>query len=289
MYKNSEVLSFQSFITKYMQAADNELIYKKNQIQIYPLAMANKYINPPTQLFRAEYSFLLFFTNGGGLQQIDSDIFEIKKNDILFIREGHINAIKEIKSNTEGYYIYIDYKLLKEIINPNLLKRITYNPKVSINESKIHWLDNCCKLMMDNQEIIADGSEIKKKLLQSFILMVAEDWNNESMKLNKSFKVLLDFKELVYANFQKEHHVDFYANALALSQNYLTRCVKEVSGKSPKQLLNEIIISQSKIYLLEDNLSISEIAYQLSFKDPAYFSRLFKKVTGLSPKQYKNK
>lgn len=288
MILKPEILNFQSFITKYMQEAEDDLKFKLNQIQIYPLALAKKYINPPTNLFRAEYSFILFFINGGGLQQIDNEIFEIKKHDILFIREGHINAIKEINPETDGYYIYIDHKLLKELINPNLLKKITFNPKNTLTADKINWLNNCCQLMMNKQELSTNGAEIKINLLKSFLLMVTEDWGETNNNISKPFKILLDFKELLYQNFTKEHNLSFYADNLTISLNYLNRCVKQISGKTPKQLLNEMLINQSKIYLQENNLNISEICYKLSFNDPAYFSRLFKKIVGVSPTQYIN-
>ena len=97
---NSNVLNFGSFVTKFMGNYAQPFIYEQSQIQIYPLNIASTYIKPPIPLFRANYNFLLLFSNGGGKQQVDYEDFELSTNDVLFIREGHLNAIKSIDPST---------------------------------------------------------------------------------------------------------------------------------------------------------------------------------------------
>jgi AraC-like DNA-binding protein len=58
--------------------------------------------------------------------------------------------------------------------------------------------------------------------------------------------------------------------------------------ESPLELIHLYVVSEAKKMLVEDNHSISEIAYQLGFENPPYFSRLFKKEVGMSPKEFKN-
>jgi AraC-like DNA-binding protein len=82
--------------------------------------------------------------------------------------------------------------------------------------------------------------------------------------------------------------VNYMATQLNLSAKYLSDLLKQETGKSALELIHLYIISAAKNLLLADDKSISEIAYQLGFENPPYFSRLFKKEAGMSPKEFKN-
>jgi AraC family transcriptional regulator, transcriptional activator of pobA len=271
-----------------MKNEDNEFAYRQNSIQIYPLSVAHYYIKTPTPLFRADYSFILFFTNGGGEQQVDNDVIRLKSNDLLFIREGHLNAIKSIDKATDGFFIYIDYKLIPRVINNSNLNYFTYNPKTTIPDEKICWLIKCCQLIIEKESLSEYSLEIKISLLKSFVMMVAEDRINTNQKLSKISEISLNFKECLFQNFKSQRSVKFYAEKLAVSQNYLNRCVNKFTHKSVKQHINEIVINHSKLLLQDKTNNISNIAFDLNFNDPSHFGRLFKKITTQTPSEYRN-
>ena len=82
--------------------------------------------------------------------------------------------------------------------------------------------------------------------------------------------------------------VNYMASQLHLSSKYLSDLLKQETGKTALELIHLYMISMAKNMLVAGQLSISEIAYQLGFENPPYFSRLFKKEVGVSPKEYKN-
>ncbi len=82
--------------------------------------------------------------------------------------------------------------------------------------------------------------------------------------------------------------VNYLAAQLNLSSKYLSDLLKQETGKTAMELIHLFVISEAKNLLVEGNRSISEIAYQLGFENPPYFSRLFKKEVGMSPKAFKN-
>ncbi|WP_197053475.1 helix-turn-helix domain-containing protein [Sphingobacterium sp. T2] len=73
-----------------------------------------------------------------------------------------------------------------------------------------------------------------------------------------------------------------------MSTNYLNRCVSSVFKKSAKQIILDVAIMHSQLLLSETNKTIATIAYELDFEDPSYFARLFKKVVGLTPSEYRD-
>jgi AraC family transcriptional activator of pobA len=82
--------------------------------------------------------------------------------------------------------------------------------------------------------------------------------------------------------------VNFMATQLNLSPKYFSDLLKQETGKTALELIQLYLISEAKNMLLEGRRSISEIAYRLGFKNPPYFSRLFKKEAGMSPKEFKS-
>lgn len=81
--------------------------------------------------------------------------------------------------------------------------------------------------------------------------------------------------------------VAMFAAELNLSPRYLSDLLKQETGKTAMDLIHRFLVSEAKNLLNEGKLTVTEIAYLLGFENPPYFSRLFKKETGLSPNQYK--
>lgn len=80
--------------------------------------------------------------------------------------------------------------------------------------------------------------------------------------------------------------IEQIAEKLSVSQRYLSDTLKKETGKTTTEHLQFYLIDAAKNILLQPGKSISAVAYELGFEYPQYFSRLFKKITGLSPKEY---
>ncbi|MGO4288662.1 helix-turn-helix domain-containing protein [Chitinophaga sp. RAB17] len=81
--------------------------------------------------------------------------------------------------------------------------------------------------------------------------------------------------------------IEYFAGQVHLSQSYLSDLLKKETGYAAKDHINNFIVEKAKTLLLSETDSISEIAYQLGFNYPHYFSRLFKLRTGFSPQEYR--
>lgn len=83
--------------------------------------------------------------------------------------------------------------------------------------------------------------------------------------------------------------IEQIAEKMAVSQRYLSDTLKKETGKTTTEHLQLYLIDEAKNILLNPNKSISEVAYELGFEYPQYFSRLFKKKEGLSPSEFREK
>ena len=82
--------------------------------------------------------------------------------------------------------------------------------------------------------------------------------------------------------------VNYFAKQLNVTPNYLSDVIKFYSGKPALEHIHQHIVKVAKMLLIQKKSTISEIAYQLGFEYPNYFSRLFRKVTGVSPSNFSN-
>ncbi|MCI5055819.1 MAG: helix-turn-helix domain-containing protein [Flavobacteriales bacterium] len=105
-------------------------------------------------------------------------------------------------------------------------------------------------------------------------------------------KVTRIIKDYYNTQEQLEHgtiSIDFIANNVNLSANYLSDLLKKETGRNTKEHINDFVVNKAKSLILSTNKNISEIAYDLGFNYPHYFSRMFKKNTGLTPEKYRNR
>jgi AraC family transcriptional activator of pobA len=98
---------------------------------------------------------------------------------------------------------------------------------------------------------------------------------------------LQELQRLIETHFVKWHKPADYAAAMFLSVKGLSRLTSKYLSKTPSELITERIIQEAKRALHFTTLSVKEIAAQLQFEDPYYFSRLFRKYTGVTPTKFR--
>ena len=104
--------------------------------------------------------------------------------------------------------------------------------------------------------------------------------------LNTNLSKFIEFKLMVETHLTEQPSVNAIAEKLALTTNSLYRIVKEYSGVSPKDFFTNRLMIEAQRKLLYSPLSVKELAYELGFNDPDYFSRFFKKCTGKSVSEF---
>lgn len=106
---------------------------------------------------------------------------------------------------------------------------------------------------------------------------------------NVELDTLRHFNLLVENNYKKLHQVQDYANLMFKSPKTLSNLFAKYSDKSPLQIISERLFIESKRMMLYTGLPAGEIGYALGFKEPAHFSRFFKKMAGVTPSAFKRK
>lgn len=145
-----------------------------------------------------------------------------------------------------------------------------------------HAIDKNSKdLILSNLEVFFNYS--KRFYERQFI--TRSQVNNDV--LTRFEQILDDYFNRGVAKKNGIPNVKYMAEKLHYSPNYLSDQLREMTGKSALEHIQLKLIEISKERLLSDTSSINEIAYQLGFEYPQYFSRLFKKKVGVTPNQYR--
>lgn len=132
---------------------------------------------------------------------------------------------------------------------------------------------------------------IISNLVFTFLVKIREMYsltNNTSNFENKSRKISITerFFDLVSSNYKNERTLMFYADKMCLSPKHLSTTIKKTTGRPALIWINEYVILKAKYLIKTTDMSFSEIGDYLNIPNQSFFSRLFKKYTGLTPKEY---
>jgi len=135
----------------------------------------------------------------------------------------------------------------------------------------------------------------KKEVIKSYlklILLKVNDLSNSNSEISKEiydkdYEIYLIFRELLEKNYHKNLASGDYAEMMKISVRKLNAIVNKYTQNSPCIVISDKMINEAKWRLLHTNMNIKEIAYQLGFEDPLYFSRFFKKHTEAAPEQFR--
>lgn len=127
---------------------------------------------------------------------------------------------------------------------------------------------------------------ILKALLKVFLLKLIRIKEHVFTTQDVNQKRVYEFMMLLEENYRQERTTDFYAGELHLSSKRLNQILKEKLDKTVMQLIHDRIILEAKRKIIHSENTLKEIAYDLHFTDRPYFSRFFKKQTGVSPEDF---
>ena len=100
-------------------------------------------------------------------------------------------------------------------------------------------------------------------------------------------EIFIDFIRLLPRYFVEHHDIPFYASKLHITPVYLSRVVRQVTGRTVVDYINQMLLMEASFLLQTSQLSITQIADHLHFADTPSFSKFFSRLSGMSPKEYR--
>lgn len=231
--------------------------------------------------------FIVLIDNGSITYKLDLQDITIIEGDLLFAMPNQIFVPPAKTDNLKYFKVLFDENTLallpqrfSFLVNPLNSQTITLDSAARERVRKIFEILNQIlytnKRLTDSEIILAYLNLLLSELNSAY-------FKNEPVNiLNTNLSKFVEFKLMVETHLTEQPSISTIAEKLALTTNSLYRLVKEYSGTSPKDFFINRLMIEAQRKLRYSNLSVKELAYELGFNDPDYFSRLFKKNTGQS-------
>jgi len=223
---------------------------------------------------------------------------KLRRPVFFFLSPGQTHNL-ELSHDVEGFiFLFKAEFYLMNQQNKNRLLNFPFffsveqkNPPLLLeNDSDKVFLEQLfvrgCKEM---QKKAGSPQEIIRALLH-LLLLTCEQLYPEELNLLKKGKghiLVKNFLLLIEENYQNNLRINEFAEMLAVTPNHLSQMVKQIMGKTAHEVLDEKQIIEIKRLLLHSQLAITEIADIMSFIDQSYFTKYFKKHTGITPMQFR--
>jgi len=284
-----EVLSNFQYKKLFLPNITEKILSNNADIQLYRLEDYLKGILMPVIPYRTTFNFIIFITNGQIKQYLENQEFLAEKGGVIFIKQGTITATIELSDDAEGFFLAYENNIVSEQELPKHKTSIFFMPPF-LNLDTLTYGTVTQLLTIMEQELWLNGLNLNEVIITMLhlilIKILSTDSNSHHRSASRPMELSLQFREILFKYHVGEKRVAFYADKLSVTENYLTKCIKNVTQKSPKQWINEMDINYSKA-LLHSSKDIAEIAYELNFHTASHFTQLFKKIAGITPKEYR--
>lgn len=249
--------------------------------------------NPNVEVsFSHRHTFyaIYWIHEGQGTHVIDFENYDIKPNRIFYIKPEQVhflNTQSTIKYSALQFseeFMLSFYSITKNILNSEHLS--IYKDLNSEEEKRLHILFDL--IYNESMNNLPNSTIMIQSEINLFMLELDRMGCHEKARPTIP-DILIKYKDLINKQFHTYRKVKDYAIQLGITPNYLNVLAQKHLGESALSMINNRIILEIKRQLINSNDDISVIAYKLKFNELSYFSRFFKRETGLTPIEFRSK
>ena len=259
-----------------------------------------------------DYKIIEDYTEPFKLDITTAVIYEEGSADIrINMQEYHVTAPAMVVMLSDQTFQYLSTdnrpkvkafvfsnKLLEGLFNdshtPATLYRVVFdNPILQLDNDSKYVLDTFYNML--HGLIKAPTGENRLEAAKHLILALFYGYmSNNQIKerskdenRNRGTDLSDEFLELLRANYKTNRDISFYADKMYVTPKYLSRCVKEVTGRTAGDWIDSHVITESKALLASTRLTIQQISDRMGFLSTALFGKFFKRVEGITPSAYR--
>jgi len=256
-----------------------------NDFYIHGLSDDTYELKMPLPPHRQTNHSIILVTGGSIVAGAGFDQYTVDQNMMIVVPAGQITSLSFMSEDIEGFYLHFsdDYISRIKIDLSDWLIR----PVIKLEDADSEHLIMLLKRIQKLNESESNANIIRLYLTTLLAEMTqSSDFRNRTNFLAHE-RLVMEFKRLLNYHSTKEKSVRFYAAQLHVTPNHLNKSVKSTLDRSASALINEMLVLEAKILMQNNNMSISDVAFEIGFEDVSYFGRFFRKHTGSTPTEYR--
>lgn len=248
--------------------------------------------------FKVDMSMTIIYERGEAVFKIDMHKYHIKAPAVIIIMVGQTCELLSYSKDLQGRAVVMSNTFTDSLFvgaegdyTHKLYSSMINNPLINLDKDQnvfseyYQLLKNI--VQSPHQEFKIDS--VRHLTLTMFYgySHMKHDISSYTKSTNRYSDIYSTFLETVGKHFKKERKVGFYADKLCLTAKHLSQVVKEVSGRTASDIIEDYVITEIKALLLSTNMTIQQISDYLNFPSQSVFGKYVKRITGISPKGYR--
>jgi AraC family transcriptional activator of pobA len=239
---------------------------------------------------------ILFLLGGHVRAEIDSGLWECQGPVALTIHPSVVHGF-DFSKEAQGFVLTVDQSLLfddKLGVDAALFSTIFVEPLAialtAVDESR-QRIEALLKQLMTESSWPRAGHTLMLEWLARSVLLLLVRLHSDHRSADRTgrhdFELFSRFRVLVEEHYKEQWQVGRFAQHLRVTESRLNRLCIRLTGKSAFDMMQHRLMLEARRKLTYVPSAVASIAYELGFQDPAYFSRTFKRHTGLTPKEFR--
>lgn len=244
---------------------------------------------------RDDHYLFIFQESGNNQMIVDFSPVKAKGRKIFCVLPGQVHQVTRFDT-ADAWFVAIATELVPEQVRNMLEQSPQPMQAATVSESwavKLRTGLTLLQLLYEDGAFPGDPFHILKSAAESVLSMFAaiyrEQGEQVTLKEGRAAELTRRFKVLLQKQYKSVKSPAAYATRLNVSPAYLNEVVRRSTGMPVSQWIQQVIILEAKRMLYYTEFTVKEIAFGLGYEDHAYFTRLFSKVTGVSPLTFRQK
>lgn len=238
------------------------------------------------------YIFFLVISGSASLM-IDFQELHLQQSSLYYILPGQVHH--RIKAHeAEGWFIAVDTLLIPPDYRVVFENQLLLQQPYGLNYKQLQQCHGLLEMINEkyrDDEATPFNLPVVHSLLQSFLGIAAGGFSHlhsQGVSLSRPAQLSQQFKKLLVQNVRGVKSPSAYAGMLNVSESYLNESLKKVTGFPVSYWIQQEVVLEAKRLLYYSQFNVKEITHSLGYDDPAYFSRIFKNATGITPLSFRN-
>ena len=267
-------------------------------IDVVELKYVKKFLSQ-SSVHTLTYYDITFVTEGEGKFSIDNQTNEAASRDVFFSKPGEIRNW-DTRHIVNGYALIFEDEFLSSLFKDSLFVQHLSFFQSGKTSSKLQLPDELYMRILQilhNIKTEIDSYRqndvyVLRALLYEVLMLLDREYKKVNMEEETTSKevgnIHIDkFMKLVESHLKEQHSVQYYADKLCITPNYLNEIVTSTKGISAKQYIRNKVMDEAQSLLTYTDFPISDIAFELHFSTVSYFIRSFRQYTGTTPLLYR--